>query len=175
MESNQHSAFTQSRRRFLLNSGMGLGASAMASLLPQFAKASITNSLPAKAKRVIFLFMAGAPSQLDLFDYKPALAKRFREELPESIRDGQRVTAMTKGKDKLVAPSKFKFNQHGENGIWVSELLPNIGGQIDKFCMVNPFVPTRSITIQGRLHSVPDQRFQVSQVSARGLVTGSAR
>ncbi len=136
MESNQHSAFTQSRRRFLLNSGMGLGASAMASLLPQFAKASITNSLPAKAKRVIFLFMAGAPSQLDLFDYKPALAKRFREELPESIRDGQRVTAMTKGKDKLVAPSKFKFNQHGENGIWVSELLPNIGGQIDKFCMV---------------------------------------
>ena len=136
MDQNQHHAFLQSRRRFLLNSGMGLGASAAATLLPQISNASITNSLPAKAKRVIFLFMAGAPSQLDLFDYKPELAKRFREELPDFIRDGQRVTAMTKGKQKLIAPSKFKFNQHGENGTWVSELLPNIGNQIDKFCMV---------------------------------------
>jgi hypothetical protein len=136
MGQKPNSTFSQSRRKFLLNSGMGLGASALASLMPQFAKAAMPDAIPAKARRVIFLFMAGAPSQLDLFDYKPELAKRFREELPESIRDGQRVTAMTKGKNKLIAPSKYKFQQHGENGVWISELLPNIASQIDKFCVL---------------------------------------
>ena len=91
---------------------------------------------PAKAKRVIFLFMAGAPSQLDLFDYKPDLHKRFKEVLPESITKGQRVTAMTKGKAKLVAPSMFKFNQHGENGVHLSELLPHLGSVIDDLCII---------------------------------------
>jgi hypothetical protein len=135
----------RSRRRFLLNSGMGLGTAAFASLLsktghaaPMLGRKNDDGALgpPAKAKRVIFLFMAGAPSQLELFDYKPELKKRFREELPESISDGQRVTAMTKGKEKLVAHSKYKFVRRGENGIWISELLPRIGEQMDKICMI---------------------------------------
>lgn len=126
------------RRRFLLNAGMGLGAAAFSSLIQNsVANAANTSAvLKSKAKRVIFLFMAGAPSQLDLFDYKPDLKKHFRKELPESIRGTQRVTAMTKGSQKLIAPSKFKFNQHGENGIWISELLPKIASQIDKLCVL---------------------------------------
>ncbi|MEL7500579.1 MAG: DUF1501 domain-containing protein [Planctomycetota bacterium] len=132
----------QQRRRFLLNAGMGLGATAFSTLIQNrlafgaaFGRSDDKKSV-AKAKRVIFLFMAGAPSQLDLFDYKPDLQKHFRKELPESIRGGQRVTQMTRGSQKLVAPSKFKFNQHGENGVWISELLPHIASQIEKLCLV---------------------------------------
>ena len=97
------------RRQFLINSGAGLGTTALASLLPQNLFAS-TNHTP-KAKHVIFLFMAGAPSQIDLFDYKPAMQKYFKQKLPESISMGQRVTAMTRNKEQLIAPSVFKFEQ----------------------------------------------------------------
>ena len=139
-----HPDTIQQRRRFLLNAGMGLGASAFSSLIPRVVRATASQnskstqakSKTAKAKRVIFLFMAGAPSQLDLFDYKPDLKDRFRSELPESIRGGQRVTAMTRGSEKLIAPSKFKFQQHGKNGIWISELLPHIASQIEKLCVL---------------------------------------
>jgi hypothetical protein len=128
----------QSRRRFLLNSGMGLGASALASLLPQNLGASEKGfRIPAKAKRVIFLFMAGAPSQLDLFDYKPNLHKLFNKPLPKSISNGQRVTAMTKGKTQLIAPSKFKFSQQGKSGVWMSELLPHLSKHADDMCFIN--------------------------------------
>jgi hypothetical protein len=88
----------QSRRTFLQNTGMGLGATALASLVPKNGIAAPAGMhFPAKAKRVIFLFMAGAPSQIDLFDYKPDLHKLFKSPLPESISQGQRVTAMTFG------------------------------------------------------------------------------
>lgn len=128
----------QSRRRFLTNTGMGLGATALASLIPQTGQAApVGPHFAPRAKRVIFLFMAGAPSQIDLFDYKPDLIKQFKAELPESIRMGQRVTAMTKGKTKLVAPSKFKFSQHGESGVWMSELLPHMTAHADKLCFVH--------------------------------------
>ena len=127
-----------SRRRFLTNTGMGLGATALASLIPRNSDAApLGTHFPAKAKRVIFLFMAGAPSQVDLFDYKPDLHKQFRVELPESIRMGQRVTTMTRGKEKLVAPSKFKFAQQGESGVWISELLPHLSKHADKLCFVH--------------------------------------
>jgi hypothetical protein len=134
-----------SRRRFLTNAGMGLGASAFASLIPTGGVAAPTPTLDGaamlsrvpKAKRIIFLFMAGAPSQVDLFDYKPELHKLFKSELPESIVKGQRVTAMTKGKAKLVAPSKFKFSQQGKSGVWMSELLPYLSTHADKLCFVN--------------------------------------
>ncbi len=111
-----------SRRQFLRGSTMGLGAAALNSALlgsgllassaADAPKAWSGEGLhfPAKAKRVIFLFMAGAPSQIDLFDYKPDLHKRFKEPLPASVSMGQRVTAMTKGKTQLVAPSMFKFS-----------------------------------------------------------------
>ena len=121
---------------------MGLGAAVIGSLFPNApsalaAKADSTNSVPhfpAKAKRVIFLFMAGAPSQLDLFDYKPELHKKFKEPLPDDVRDGQRVTAMTRNATKLIQPSKFKFHRQGENGIFMSELLPHLSTVVDDLC-----------------------------------------
>ncbi|MDQ8188736.1 DUF1501 domain-containing protein [Roseibacillus persicicus] len=128
------------RRQFLNTTGMGLGAAALGSLLSQVEAAGGKHIAgphnEPKAKRVIFLFMAGAPSQLDLFDYKPDLAARFKEPLPPSVTQGQRVTAMTKGKEQLVAPSKYKFSRHGENGIWLSELLPHTGSVIDDICLI---------------------------------------
>ncbi|MCM8532722.1 MAG: DUF1501 domain-containing protein [Lentisphaeraceae bacterium] len=128
----------QSRRSFLTNSGMGLGAAALSSLMPQSTQASVlgTHHKP-KAKRVIFLFMAGAPSQLDLYDYKPDLHKLFNTELPKSVSNGQRVTAMTKGKQQLVQPSKFKFAQKGKSGVWMSELLPHLTETVDDMCFIN--------------------------------------
>jgi hypothetical protein len=130
----------QSRRSFLLNSGMGLGAAAFSSLIPQVRAASEPGlHHPAKAKRVIFLFMAGAPSQVDLFDYKPDLHKLFKTELPKSVSKGQRVTTMTRGKDQFIAPSMFNFAQQGESGVWMSELLPHLSGAADDLCFIHSF------------------------------------
>lgn len=130
-----------SRRQFLLNSGMGLGMAAFHGLIARTGQAASLENRPpdaptARAKRVIFLFMAGAPSQIDLFDYKPGLQEHFRSELPESIRKGQRVTAMTRGSQKLVAPSMFRFQQRGESGLYMSELLPHMQQHVDKLCFV---------------------------------------
>jgi hypothetical protein len=128
----------QNRRQFLKSSGMGLGAAVLSSLAPQ-SLASIplsgTHFAP-KAKRVIFLFMAGAPSQLDLFDYKPDLEKQFNEPLPKSVSNGQRVTAMTKGREQRVAPSMFKFFPKGQNGTYMSELLPHLSKVADDLCII---------------------------------------
>jgi len=127
----------QTRRQFLNATGMGLGASVLGNLTAPGAAGTHGYHLPkAKAKRVIFLFMAGAPSQLDLFDYKPDLHKRFKEALPDSVTNGQRVTAMTKGKEKLVAPSMFKFKQHGQGGTHLSELLPHLGSVADDIALI---------------------------------------
>ena len=129
-----------SRRSFLLNTGMGLGATALATLVPQpAAAANFRLKGKPKAKRVIFLFMAGAPSQVDLFDYKPDLHKLFKTELPKSVSQGQRVTAMTRGKQQLVAPTMFKFAQKGKNGVWMSELLPHLSDLADDLCLVHSF------------------------------------
>ncbi|MEC8800510.1 MAG: DUF1501 domain-containing protein [Planctomycetota bacterium] len=125
----------QARRQFLKTSGMGLVVTALASLLPQNAQAR--NLKPAKAKHVIFLFMAGAPSQIDLLDYKPGLTEQFKKPLPESVSMGQRVTAMTRGKTQLVAPSKYKFEKKGESGVWMCELLPHLGNVADDLCIIN--------------------------------------
>jgi hypothetical protein len=130
----------QSRRSFLLNSGMGLGAAAFSSLIPQVQAASQPGLHHlAKAKRIIFLFMAGAPSQVDLFDYKPDLHKLFKTELPKSVSKGQRVTTMTRGKDQFIAPSMFNFAQQGESGVWMSELLPHLSGAADDLCFIHSF------------------------------------
>lgn len=131
----------QSRRQLLKASGMGLGATALAALLPNGARAQGTHpqdarQRPPRARRVIFLFMAGAPSQLDLFDHKPDLERRFKEPLPPSVTQGQRVTAMTRGREQLVMPSMFKFRRAGENGVWWSELLPHLSGVADDICVV---------------------------------------
>ncbi|MED5399531.1 MAG: DUF1501 domain-containing protein, partial [Planctomycetota bacterium] len=130
----------QSRRSFLSASRVGLGATACASLLTgSNAAADPEKASQPRAKRVIFLFMAGAPSQVDLFDYKPDLHKHFKTELPQSVRKGQRVTAMTRGKQKLVAPSTFKFAQQGKSGVWMCELLPHLSGLADDLCLVHSF------------------------------------
>lgn len=89
-----------------------------------------------KAKRVIFLFMAGAPSQIDLFDEKPDLQRQFKKPLPPSISNGQRVTAMTLGKEQLIAPTMFGFQSRGQSGLRMSELLPHLGGVADDLCII---------------------------------------
>lgn len=134
-------SINQSRRQFLLNTGMGLGSTALASLVPQLGNAAVQAGCHHKprAKRVIFLFMAGAPSQIDLFDYKPDLHKLFKTELPKSISQGQRVTAMTLGKKQLVVPSKFKFSRQGKSGVWMSELLPHLSSVADDLCLIHSF------------------------------------
>jgi hypothetical protein len=92
---------------------------------------------PPRAKSLIYLHMNGGPSQLDLFDYKPGLAEHFDKDLPDSIRQGQRITTMTSGQKRLpVAPSKFKFQQHGASGTWVSELLPQTARHIDNIGLI---------------------------------------
>jgi hypothetical protein len=136
------------RRTFLkLSGGMGmaalfslLGTDAFGSMEPQHKRIGGIPSLPhfkPKANRVIYLHQSGAPSQLDLFDYKPNLATKHGEDLPASIRNGQRLTGMTSGQKKFpVAPTIFKFNQHGSNGLWLSELWPHLGKVADDLCFI---------------------------------------
>src|SRR5215475_10324804 len=136
------------RRQFLGQTGIGIGAAALGELLhadlfAQIADASATGGLAGlphfapKAKRVIYLFQSGAPSQLDLFDYKPQLAKRHGTDLPDSIRNGQRLTAMTAGQTSFpVAESIFKFAQHGQSGAFLSELLPHTAKVVDDLCFI---------------------------------------
>ncbi len=138
------------RRYFFQRSAAGLGGAALASCLnPQlFANSAQTFPVEAPAalkafhhkptaKRVIWLFMADAPSQLDLYDYKPKLEEYFDKDLPESVRNGQRITTMTSGQARFpCAPSIFKFAQHGQSGAWISELLPNIAKMVDDITIV---------------------------------------
>jgi hypothetical protein len=128
---------------------MGLGGMALAQLFkPMGALASagaapdlgILNGQlhhPAKAKRVIYLFMAGGPSQLETFDYKPLLNQRNGEQLPDSVRKGQRLTGMSANQASLpMAGSLFGFQQHGKNGTWVCDLLPHTAKVVDELCIV---------------------------------------
>ena len=134
------------RRAFLTDSASGLGSVALASLLARDAEAASRSNapgidglpnLPVKAKRVIYLFQSGAPSQIDLFDEKPALADLRATDLPESIRKGQRLTGMTSKQESFpVAPSMFKFKRHGESGANLSELLPHTAKIADDICVV---------------------------------------
>lgn len=127
----------QTRRLFLRNSAIGLGGAALSTLLPQRLLGapgpgrSATGGLPdlphfaPKARRVIYLFMAGGPSQMDMFDYKPAMQDWYDKDLPDSVRGDQRLTTMTSGQSRFpIAPSKYAFERVGESGAYVSELLP---------------------------------------------------
>ncbi len=141
------------RRRFFGQMASGLagamGAAALTSLLraeDRPARAADPRPLivrprtpVAKAKRVIYLHMEGAPSHLDLFDYKPDLAKRFNEDLPDSIRRGQRLTGMTSGQSRFpIAPSIFQFTRYpnAEDGAWISELMPHLGEVAGEVCFI---------------------------------------
>jgi Protein of unknown function (DUF1501) len=128
------------RRYFFGKAAAGLGTAALASLLQadetSGAMPGIPN-FPPTAKRVIYLFQSGAPSQMDLFDYKPRLRDLAKTELPDSIRGGQRLTGMTSGQTSFpVAPSIFPFQQHGNSGAWVSSLMPNLAKVADDLCFV---------------------------------------
>ena len=129
------------RRQFLGRASTGIGAAALASLLnPELSAAQGIAGIPhfaPKAKRVIWLTQAGAPSQLDLFDYKPNLRAMFDKDLPDSIRNGQRVTGMTSGQARFpIAPSVFNFKQYGQSGHWMSELLPHTSRLADDLCII---------------------------------------
>jgi hypothetical protein len=138
-----------SRRAFLARSSTGLGALALGSLLngklfggetqPAIKNTGVINPLhfTPKAKRVIYLFMSGAPSHMDLFDPKPRLKELTNTELPASVRMGQRITGMTSGQKQLLCVgSPFEFKKHGRCGMELSELLPNIGKIADDICLI---------------------------------------
>ncbi len=134
----------QTRRHFFANGRNLLGAAALGALSgpreifsasPSEAPVPISH-FPAKAKRVIYLHMVGGPSQMDLFDYKPEMMKMYDQDLPESIRQGQRLTTMTSGQARFpIAPSKFEFARRGECGMWMNrDLLPHLGRCADDIC-----------------------------------------
>ena len=139
------------RRHFFGRTGLSLGSAALATLLGQTGQiaraqgegASETGGLPGlphfppKAKRAIYLHMNGGPSQIDLFDYKPKMGAMFDKDLPDSIRMGQRLTTMTSGQARFpIAPSRYKFAQHGSSGMWISELLPWTSRLADSIALV---------------------------------------
>ncbi len=139
-----HSALT--RRHFFNQSGLGLGTAALATLLNEDGRAATNDSgigLPGlphfapKAKRVIYLFQSGGPSQLDLFDHKPRLENHRGQDLPDSVRGEQRLTGMTAYQSSFpMAPSMYKFAQHGESGATLSELLPHTAKVVDDLCFI---------------------------------------
>ncbi len=138
---------SETRRQFFSRGANAVGFAALSSLLggdmlrgsaqaasqPQ---RMMTHFAP-KAKRVIYLHMVGGPSQMDLYDYKPKMNDYYDKDLPDSIRKGQRLTTMTSGQARFpIAPSKYKFKQFGESGMWVSELLPWTSKMVDDMCFI---------------------------------------
>jgi hypothetical protein len=138
----------ETRRHFFARTAGGIGTAALASLLNDSTGRAANSSgrvgglstLPhfaPTAKRVIYLFMSGAPSQLDTWDYKPKMQDWYDKDLPDSVRNGQRITTMTSGQKRFpIAPSIFKFAQHGKHGAWVSDLLPHTAGIVDDIAVL---------------------------------------
>lgn len=142
------------RRHFLTKTSLGLGAMALGTMVggnytmgqhtPNNAGLNEGENLIStkphflpKAKRVVYLFMSGGPSQMDLFDYKPALEKMHGQDLPDFVRKGQRLTGMSAGQSALpLAASIFKFQRHGQSGAWVSELMPHTAKVVDELCFI---------------------------------------
>jgi len=147
MNTSDHPLFHVNRRQLLKGVGAGglamLGSTALSQLLaaeqPGMGAAPLFPNFAPKAKRVIYLYQEGAPSQLDTFDYKPGLKDFYDKDLPDSIRGQQRLTGMTSGQKRLpVAPSIFKFDQHAnqQDGLWVSELMRHTGQMAGEMCVV---------------------------------------
>jgi hypothetical protein len=149
MDLSQEYRLAMTRRHFFKRGAVGLGTAALATLMPDRLlgapeSATIaTGGLPGlphfapKAKRAIYLFMNGGPSQMDLFDYKPRMNEFFDRDLPDSVRRGQRLTTMSSGQARFpIAPSKFRFARHGRHGAWVSELLPWTARMVDDLCVI---------------------------------------
>ena len=125
-----------SRRQFFSRSGLALGSAALSSMLAEESPSTAPHFAP-KVKRVIYLFMSGAPSQIETFDYKPKLEEMRTMELPASVRMGQRLTGMTAAQASFpLAPSMFPFKQRGQAGTWVSDLLPHTANVADRICVI---------------------------------------
>src|SRR5436190_22915263 len=135
------------RRHFFAKGSSLLGTAALASLCGTrnaLAARSVGAAsqapgphFPARAKHVIYLHMVGGPPQMDLYDYKPAMPEWYDKDLPDSVRMGQRLTTMTSGQKRFpIAPSKYKFAQHGQNGMWVTELLPYTSKMVDDMVFI---------------------------------------
>jgi len=137
----------ETRRHFLNRGSNAVGWAALASLLgtkglggeaqaAEAAAAGLTHFAP-KAKHVIYLHMVGGPPQMDIYDFKPQMNEWYDKELPDSVRMGQRLTTMTSGQARFpIAPSKYKFAQHGKCGMWVTELLPFTAKMVDEMCFI---------------------------------------
>ncbi len=162
------------RRHFFGRTASGIGAAALAQLLPHspaLAGELTTNARPdtpplhhrPKAKRLIYLFQSGGPSQLDLFDYKPKLNEQHGQQLPDHVRGGQRLTGMSSHQASIpLAGSAFKFSQHGQQGTWLSELLPRTAERIDDICLI------RSLYTEAINHDPAITFFQTgSQIAGR--------
>ncbi len=130
----------ETRRQFFARGANVLGTAALASLMGGRASAgtdsafhgAVAPHFAPRAKRVIYLHMVGGPSQMDLYDYKPVMNDFYDKDLPDSVRMGQRLTTMTSGQKRFpIAPSKYKFKQHGKSGMWVSEVLPHTAKMVD--------------------------------------------
>ncbi|MDX1636923.1 MAG: DUF1501 domain-containing protein [Balneolaceae bacterium] len=134
------------RRHFLSKTSLGIGAAALASLLPKSMLSKDGEGLDGvlssphvvpKAKRIIYLFQSGGPSQQDMFDYKPKLREMHGTDLPPSVRGDQRLTGMTANQDGLpLAGSHYDFKRHGDSGIYVSELMPYTAEVVDELCFI---------------------------------------
>ena len=143
-EENHH--YNLNRRHFLSKASLGLGGLGLASLLSPKSLLGGAKDHPEpedfkhiapKAKRVIYLFQSGGPSQFELFDYKPKLRDMVGEELPDSVRNGQRLTGMTSGQKSFpLAGSLFDFKQYGENKAWVSNIMPYTAKVVDELCFI---------------------------------------
>ena len=162
------------RRAFLSKPGIGLGSLALSQLLPTSQTNATTEKITGqvansiqhfvpKAKRIIYLFQSGGPSQIDLFDYKPLLNQKQAEELPDSVRRGQRLTGMSANQATLpLAGTAFKFKQHGQSGAWISDLLPHTAEIADELCFI------KSMHTEAINHDPAITFFQTgSQISGR--------
>lgn len=147
MHPYDEAVFAETRRQFFGRAARGLGVTALATLLGDEllanGKPKAVGGLPGlphfapKAKQAIYLHMVGAPPQMDLFDYKPGLKEWYDRDLPDSIRQGQRLTTMTSGQTRFpIAPSSFKFQQHGQSGAWLSDLLPYTSRMVDDIAIL---------------------------------------
>lgn len=142
LEYFENGGLAMTRRQLFGRSALGLGTASLAQLMGPMAHAATEEGLhhKAKAKRVIYLFMSGGPSQHDMWDYKPKMKESFGKDLPEDVRDGQRITGMTSGQKTLpVCPSKYEFKKYDNNqdGVWVSELLPHTAKVVKDLCVVH--------------------------------------
>jgi hypothetical protein len=139
----------ETRRQFFKRGASFMGTAALGLLAPQLVRgmekqpeaASVVKAIgphfPPKAKQVIYLHMVGGPSQMDLYDFKPVMQEYYDKDLPDTVRMGQRLTTMTSGQARFpIAPSKYKFQQHGKCGMWVCELLPWTAKMVDDMCFI---------------------------------------